>query len=73
MENKVESPPHFERLVLGRIDADFCKKIVAGIRKALDEIYKIYTAPNSNLLANILQHIGDLQILQNCPGVVSYR
>ena len=41
--------------------------------KALDEIYKIYTAPNCNLLANILQHIGDLQILQNCPGVVSYR
>ena len=30
-------------LVLGCIEADFCKKIIQNIRlKALDEIYKMY-------------------------------
>ena len=37
----VESPPNFERLVLGCIDADFCKYILNTHSKALDEIYKI--------------------------------
>ena len=26
--NRIEAPPNFERLVLGCIDADFCKSIV---------------------------------------------
>ena len=41
MKNGLNFPPNFERLVLGCIDADFCKKIV--VYKALDEIRKIYT------------------------------
>ena len=42
--NKIEkSGPNFERLVLGCIDAKFCKRIFVGkIWKALDDICKIY-------------------------------
>ena len=30
MNNELNFPPNFERLVLGCIDADFCKEIVVG-------------------------------------------
>ena len=30
MNNELNFPPNFERLVLGCIDADFCKKILVG-------------------------------------------
>ena len=38
-------------LVVGCIEADFCKQLLVGIRKALDEINKIY----------ILLHRSDLK------------
>ena len=34
---------YFERLVLGCVEADFCKEVLNTRLKALDEIYKIYT------------------------------
>ena len=37
-----ELSANFERLVLGCIDANFCKKILNSFWKALDEIYNIY-------------------------------
>ena len=64
MNNIEYFPPNFEGLVLGCIDAKFCKKIFVGISylfekkirwKALDEIYKIY----------MLLHRSDLNISEN--------
>ena len=40
MNNELNFPPNFERLVLGCIDADFLQ--VNTCWKALDEIYNIY-------------------------------
>ena len=51
MKNELNFPPHFERLVLGCIEADFCNNKKTRW-KALDEIYKIY----------ILLHRSDLKI-----------
>ena len=42
MNKLVGSPPNFERLVLGCIDADLWKYVLVGKAQALDEIYRIY-------------------------------
>ena len=48
MNIELNFPPNFEGLVLGCIDADFCKQILVGISytrwKALDEIYNIFSS-----------------------------
>ena len=50
MNNESNFPPKVGRLVLGCIDADFCKYILVGIRKALAEIYTMHSfAPFFNL------------------------
>ena len=55
MNEWIESPPNFERLVLGCIETNFFKQIVNTRWKGLDEIYKIY----------MLLHRSDLNIPEN--------
>ena len=57
MNNELNFPPNFERLVLGCIDADFATRW-----KALDEIYKIY----------MRLHRSDLNISENVRQFVSH-
>ena len=60
MNNELNFPPNFEGLVLGCIDADFCKKTLVGIAicwKALTEIYTMHSfAPFSNLNFFVKNH-----------------
>ena len=61
MNNELNFPPNFERLVLGCIDADFLQ--VNTRWKALDEIYKIYIyASLGEKNRIILLHCSDLKI-----------
>ena len=66
--NEIEiigSSPNNERLVLGCIEAEFCKQIVNTRWEALDEIYKIYVLLHSSDLKmsvreqKVFQHVGD--------------
>ena len=65
MNNEIKElnfPPNFEGLVLGCIDAGFCKYILDTRWKAFDEIYKIY----------MLLHRSDLNISENFRQTFSH-
>ena len=65
MNNELNFPPNFERLVLGRIDADFASKyswerlqlLTRSIRYTL-----LCTSPTSTIQQHFVKHVGVFNI-----------